>query len=407
MSLKLPPAKAVLAMKTPLDLIFFLGEKESSVQGSSQSLQRLVAVSTAVQSVEIMRAQCDDPLLQPVLISSSFAAIETEAQREFLEALAAEFLVILVLSSEQNHRVAEYFRLGVADVAFPQSNDAELDSILHRVSNLAQSREQKRLYRSELEQTNQNLQNSLQLLKQDQLAGLEVQKSLMPESPLKFGDYEISHSITPSLYLSGDFVGYNFVLGRYLLFYFADVSGHGASSAFVTVLLRFMIGRVIRKHQVQQDYAALAQAPEGLVESINSQLLATGLGKHLTIVAGSLDTETRQLRYVVGAQQPAPILISDGQARFLPGKGKPAGIFEDAKWVVEEIRLPESFALVLLSDGVFDLVADKEIAEKEQTLLSYLTASAGSIDKLKDAVFIDDIQDPQDDISVLLLTRGM
>ena len=407
MSLKLPPAKAVLAMKTPLDLIFFLGEKESSVQGSSQSLQRLVAVSTAVQSVEIMRAQCDDPLLQPVLISSSYAAIETEAQRDFLEALAAEFLVILVLSSEQNHSVAEYFRLGVADVAFPQSNDAELDSILHRVSNLAQSREQKRLYRSELEQTNQNLQDSLQLLKQDQLAGLEVQKSLMPESPLKFGDYEISHSITPSLYLSGDFVGYNFVLGRYLLFYFADVSGHGASSAFVTVLLRFMIGRVIRKHQVQQDYAALAQAPEGLVESINSQLLATGLGKHLTIVAGSLDTETRQLRYVMGAQQPAPILISDGQARFLPGKGKPAGIFDDAKWAVEEISLPESFALVLLSDGVFDLVADKEIADKEQTLLSYLTASAGSIDKLKDAVFIDDIEDPQDDISVLLLTRGM
>ena len=407
MSLKLPPAKAVLAMKTPSDLIFFLGEKEPSVQGSSHSLERLVAASTAVQSVEVMRAQCDDPLLQPVLISSSYAAIETESQREFLEALAAEFLVILLLSSDQNRSVAEYFRLGVADVAFPQSSDTELVSILDRVSKLAQSRDQKRLYRRELEQTNQNLQNSLQLLKQDQLAGLEVQKSLMPESPLKFGDYEISHSITPSLYLSGDFVGYNFVLGRYLLFYFADVSGHGASSAFVTVLLRFMIGRVIRKHQVQQDYAALAQAPEGLVESINSQLLATGLGKHLTIVAGSLDTETRQLRYVIGAQQPAPILISDGKARFLPGKGKPAGIFEDAKWTVEEVSLPESFALVLLSDGVFDLVLDKEIADKEQTLLSYLTASAENIDKLKDALFIDDIEDPQDDISVLLLTRGM
>ena len=407
MSLKLPPAKAVLAMKTPSDLIFFLGEKEPSVQGSSHSLERLVAASTAVQSVEVMRAQCDDPLLQPVLISSSYAAIETESQREFLEALAAEFLVILLLSSDQNRIVAEYFRLGVADVAFPQSSDTELVSILDRVSKLAQSRDQKRLYRRELEQTNQNLQNSLQLLKQDQLAGLEVQKSLMPESPLKFGDYEISHSITPSLYLSGDFVGYNFVLGRYLLFYFADVSGHGASSAFVTVLLRFMIGRVIRKHQVQQDYAALAQAPEGLVESINSQLLATGLGKHLTIVAGSLDTETRQLRYVIGAQQPAPILISDGKARFLPGKGKPAGIFEDAKWTVEEVSLPESFALVLLSDGVFDLVLDKEIADKEQTLLSYLTASAENIDKLKDALFIDDIEDPQDDISVLLLTRGM
>jgi len=394
-------------MKTPSDLIFFLGEKEPSVQGSSHSFQRLAAASTAVQSVEVMRDQCDDPLLQPVLISSSYAAIETAVQREFLQALAAEFLVIVLLSSDQNQRVAEYFRLGVADVVFPQSSDTELVSILERVSILAQSRDQKRLYRRELEQTNLNLQNSLQLLKQDQLAGLEVQKSLMPESPLKFGDYEISHSITPSLYLSGDFVGYNFVLGRYLLFYFADVSGHGASSAFVTVLLRFMIGRVIRKHQVQQDYAALAQAPEGLVESINSQLLATGLGKHLTIVAGSLDTETRQLRYVIGAQQPSPILISDGKARFLPGKGKPAGIFEDVKWTVEDVSLPESFALVLLSDGVFDLVSDKEIVDKEQTLLNYLAASAENIDKLKNALFIDDIEDPQDDISVLLLTRGM
>lgn len=394
-------------MKTPSDLIFFLGEKEPSVQGSSHSFQRLAAASTAVQSVEVMRDQCDDPLLQPVLISSSYAAIKTAVQREFLQALAAEFLVIVLLSSDQNQRVAEYFRLGVADVVFPQSSDTELVSILERVSILAQSRDQKRLYRRELEQTNLNLQNSLQLLKQDQLAGLEVQKSLMPESPLKFGDYEISHSITPSLYLSGDFVGYNFVLGRYLLFYFADVSGHGASSAFVTVLLRFMIGRVIRKHQVQQDYAALAQAPEGLVESINSQLLATGLGKHLTIVAGSLDTETRQLRYVIGAQQPSPILISDGKARFLPGKGKPAGIFEDVKWTVEDVSLPESFALVLLSDGVFDLVSDKEIVDKEQTLLNYLAASAENIDKLKNALFIDDIEDPQDDISVLLLTRGM
>jgi serine phosphatase RsbU (regulator of sigma subunit) len=407
MSLKLPPSKAVLAMKAPSDLIFFLGEKKPSIQGSSTSLQLLIGQSTALQNIEAIRARCQDPLLQPLLVGTDHIGIESSSQRDYLKTLAAEFLVIILLSADQSHGVAEYFRLGVADVVFPQSSDKELAATLERVDSLAQSRDQKRLYRRELEKTNQNLQESLRLLRQDQLAGLEVQKSLMPESPLKFGDYEISHSITPSLYLSGDFVGYNFVLGRYLLFYFADVSGHGSSSAFVTVLLRFMIGRVIRKHQVQKDYAALAHAPEGLVESINSQLLATGLGKHLTIVAGSLDTETRKLRYVIGAQQPAPILISDGQARFLPGKGKPAGIFEEATWAVEEIALPESFALVLLSDGVFDLLSDKEIVDKEETLLRYLTASSESLDKLKDAVFIDDIEDPQDDISVLLLTRGM
>ncbi len=71
------------------------------------------------------------------------------------------------------------------------------------------------------------------------------------------------------------------------------------------------------------------------------------------------------------------------------------------------MTLPENFALVLLSDGVFDLVPDKEIVDKEQTLLSYLATSSDNIDKLKEALFIDYTEDPQDDISVLLLTRGM
>ncbi len=393
-------------MKTPLGLIFFIGE-EPGPQGLKQTFQTLGCEFTAVENIQAVRSQSEDSLLQPVILSADSAPIDSSTQRLQLKALASEFLIIVALSAKNSFQVAEYFRLGVADVIFPDSSNDEVASIFQRVDTLAESRMYKRLYRTELEQTNQDLQESLRLLKQDQLAGLEVQKSLMPESPLKFGEYEISHSITPSLYLSGDFVGYNFVLGRYLLFYFADVSGHGASSAFVTVLLRFMIGRVIRRHQAEKDYAALAQAPEGLVESINAQLLATGLGKHLTIVAGSLDTKTSKLRYVVGAQQPSPIIIADGHARFLPGKGKPAGIFEDAIWVVEEVTLPDSFALVVLSDGVFDLIPDREIVDKEQTLLKYLATSSGSIEKLKEALFVDYIEDPQDDISVLLLSRGL
>ena len=388
-------------------LIVLLNGTEPSVKSIGDSLQALGRETATAENYQAIGNLCSDPLIQPVVISSESSPLKTDSQREQLQVMAAKYLVIVALSESGIDNIAEYFRLGVADVVFPEPNEQKIKDTLVRMDRRAESRLQKRLYRTEMEKANLELQESLRLLKQDQLAGLEVQKSLMPESPLKFGDYEISHSITPSLYLSGDFVGYNFVLGRYLLFYFADVSGHGASSAFVTVLLRFMIGRVIRRHQLEKDYTALAQAPEGLVEHINNQLLATGLGKHLTIVAGSLDTETSKLRYVVGAQQPSPILITDGHAQYLPGKGKPAGIFEDASWVIEEMTLPESFALVLLSDGVFDLIPDKEIVDKEQTLLSYLATSSDNIDKLKHALLIDSVEAPQDDISVLLLTRGM
>ena len=391
-------------------LVLLIGDDDVRLQRAKADFQTVGRDCLAAPDLQAIAALCSDPLNQPVVLFSENIVLTGSAptnQTDLLRQLCAEHLIIISLREEDKAQIADYFRLGVADVILQGADQADIESTLLRIKNLADARQHAQDYSAELKRTNDELQESLRLLKQDQLAGLEVQKSLMPESPLKFGDYEISHSITPSLYLSGDFVGYNFVLDRYLLFYFADVSGHGASSAFVTVLLRFMIGRVIRRHQLEKDYVALAHAPDGLVEHINTQLLATGLGKHLTIVAGSLDTETNTLRYVVGAQQPQPILITDGKAEYLQGKGKPVGIFEDANWVVEELALPEKFAFVLLSDGVFDLVPDKDLIDKEQTLLRYLAAGSGDINNLKEKLFIDYIEDPQDDISVLLLSRGM
>ncbi len=388
-------------------LVLLVGDNDVRLQTAKADFQNIGRGSLAAPDIQAIAAACTDPLNQPIVLFSENTPVSTPQQSESLRKLCEDYLIIIALREEDKACIADYFRLGAADVIVQGAGQADVASSLLRIKNLADARQHAQAYSAELERTNDELQESLRLLKQDQLAGLEVQKSLMPESPLRFGDYEISHSITPSLYLSGDFVGYNFVLDRYLLFYFADVSGHGASSAFVTVLLRFMIGRVIRRHQLEQDYVALAHAPDGLVEHINSQLLATGLGKHLTIVAGSLDTETSSLRYVVGAQQPQPILITEGKAKYLPGKGKPVGIFEDANWVIEELSLPEDFALVLLSDGVFDLIPDKDLADKEQTLLSYLAAGSNDIDNLKEKIFVDYIEDPRDDISVLLLSRGM
>jgi sigma-B regulation protein RsbU (phosphoserine phosphatase) len=388
-------------------LVLLVGDNDVRLQTVKADFHRAGRACVAAQNIQDIAAACTDPLNQPVVLFSENISVANPEQADLLPILCEKYLIVIAVCEEDKPFIADYFRLGAADVMVSGASQIDIVSVLLRVANLADARQHAQTYSSELERTNHELQESLRLLKQDQLAGLEVQKSLMPESPLKFGDYEISHSITPSLYLSGDFVGYNFVLDRYLLFYFADVSGHGASSAFVTVLLRFMIGRVIRRHQLEQDYAALAQAPDGLVEHINSELLATGLGKHLTIVAGSLDTQTNSLRYVVGAQQPQPILITGGKAQYLAGSGKPVGIFEEANWRIEELSLPEDFAFVLLSDGVFDLIPEKDLALKEQKLLSYLEKDSDRIDNLKEKIFVDYVEAPQDDISVLLLSRGM
>ena len=345
--------------------------------------------------------------MQTIVLAAEQVKLGSKHQINQFKQLCATYLVLISLLPENQDQVAKYFRLGAVDVLLAGDTSDMLEQTMTRLAQVATIRQQQVIDRAKLELTNDELQESLRLLKQDQIAGLEVQKSLMPESPLSAGQYQISHSIVPSLYLSGDFVGYNVVLGRYLLFYFADVSGHGASSAFVTVLLRFMVGRVIRRHQLQEDYAALAMAPQGLIEHINSQMLATGLGKHMTLFAGSVDMDNNVMRYVVGAQLPPPILVVDGEAVFLPGKGKPVGIFEDVTWHVEELEIPERSSLVLLSDGVFDLFPEAQIADKEAAILKLLGTRSRTLDDLKEALQIDYIEEPQDDISLLLMTRGM
>ena len=345
--------------------------------------------------------------MQTIVLAAEQVKLGSKQQINQFKQLCATYLVLISLLPENHDQVAKFFRLGAVDVLLAGDTSDMLEQTMTRLAQVATIRQQQVIDRAKLESTNDELQESLRLLKQDQIAGLEVQKSLMPESPLSAGEYQISHSIVPSLYLSGDFVGYNVVLGRYLLFYFADVSGHGASSAFVTVLLRFMVGRVIRRHQLEEDYAALAMAPQGLVEHINSQMLATGLGKHMTLFAGSVDMDNNVMRYVAGAQLPPPILVVDGEAVFLPGKGKPVGIFEDVTWHVEELKMPERSSLVLLSDGVFDLFPEAQIADKEAAILKLLGTRSGTLEDLKEALQIDYIEEPQDDISLLLLTRGL
>lgn len=387
-------------------LVFLAGEEDARLSRLISGIEESGRHCQCFPDLSSIDGSSEDSFSQVVVFSPSVGLISSE-NTPLLKAYVDNHLVVVLLDESSASVAVEYFRLGVADVWFDGMTQPELSESFARLQNISDAKYEGRAYSHELEKANAELQESLRMLKQDQMAGLEVQKSLMPESPLAFGEYEISHSVTPSLYLSGDFVGYNFVLGRYLLFYFADVSGHGASSAFITVLLRFMIGRVIRRHITENDYTALNEAPEGLLEHVNNQILATGLGKHLTIVAGCLDTETSKLRYVVGAQLPRPILIVDGVAKYLPGKGKPVGIFEEASWQVEEITLPKRCALVLLSDGVFDLVPDKDLSDKEQTLLRFLAVSSDDIESLKQALSVDFIEDPRDDISMCLLTRGM
>ncbi|GIX30809.1 MAG: fused response regulator/phosphatase [Porticoccaceae bacterium] len=314
--------------------------------------------------------------------------------------------ILPVLPHGDAERVLDFVRRGVADVLVEPVSPEELLAAVERVERRAALYRDNRNYNRALERANKELSESLNILRMDQIAGRQVQKSLLPQEPIVHRGYTVTHTILPSLYLSGDFVAYHLVLDRYILFFLADVSGHGASSAFVTVLLRFLLKRIIRRHVRERDWAALARAPEGFVEHLNRQILAAGIEKQITLFGGAIDTERHLLRYAVAAQVPMPVMVVDGDARFLHGRGKVVGLFEEARWETYEIALPERFRLVVVSDGLLETLPGATLGEREAELLARLRRHHGDHQEICRALGLEGLKEVADDVSILTIARG-
>ncbi len=312
--------------------------------------------------------------------------------------------VIMISGAGFIKDVVAALRLGAWDYLikpFPSLTVVEhaVTQCLHR----ARLEQENRDYREKLEATNRELAASLAVLQEDQEAGRQVQARLLPDGKDSFGDYVFTHVLLPSLYLSGDFLDCFTIDQRYLGFYIADVSGHGASSAFVTVLLKSLISQLLRRYHTQAD--SLIIRPDKLLEYLNTELLQTGLGKYLTMFYCVIDRQEGLLHYCVGGHYPRPVFVVDNQAGFIPGHGFPVGLFEDAAYTAEQLEIPRRFSLFMFSDGLLERVVGKNLEDKEQALLELCSRPDISIALLSRILHLDRSEQPPDDITVCMLQR--
>jgi len=264
-------------------------------------------------------------------------------------------------------------------------------------------RRENRLYREKLEQANARLQHSLQLLEQDQRAGRQVQSRLLPPTPHQSNGLTLSHYILPSLYLSGDFVDY-FSLGPgRTAFYLADVSGHGASSAFVTVFLKTLTNRIRRRFEKRTAVSTLS--PGRIMADMNEELRALGTGKHLTVFCGVIDTTTSELIYCLGAHYPPPMLKNGDEVVVLEGSGLPLGLFPDARYEEHRVALAPAFSLIAFSDGILEVLPAGDLAAKEALLRAEVAAAGGELEALSERLGLEQVRDVPDDIAVLMIKR--
>lgn len=302
-------------MTSRTERILIIDADEQARSDLSRYLEARGFYVTGFADISAARSLFDDNV--PDVI---FADLSPEAIRDLsrkLDETESFTPIVACTSSESSSDVIQALRAGAADVILKPCNDDKgaLDDVIGKLFDRVRVNRLNQLYRQELEEANRELRTGIAELRADQNAGRKVQLKMLPDHELRLSDLQVDHLIKPSLYLSGDFLDYFRITDDKVLVYIADVSGHGASSAFVTVLLKNLTNRLQRNMRRQSSDDILH--PERFLERINSELLDTGLGKHVTVFVGIFSISTRMLNYAVGAHFPMPILsFEGGETRF-------------------------------------------------------------------------------------------
>ncbi len=288
--------------------------------------------------------------------------------------LSERLPTLVVSDSRQAPELLTAVDAGLVDyIVEPRRHGQLLRRMIRKVIELRDLEDARRRDQAQLEELNETLETHLAMLRLDQQAGGQIQRKMLPARPQTLGGVTCDYWFAPSLYLSGDFLDFQRLDERHLLFYFADVSGHGASSAFVTVLLKYLANR----WQAEWDGTSPEGVPPRWLADLNRELLDTGIGKHATLFVGIIDLERRYLHYSLGAQLPMPLLVADGEVHPLAGEGMPVGLFPGADYPVLGCELPENFRLCLCSDGVLECLPgdtlDMRLRELERRVLASAT----------------------------------
>ncbi|MEM1141209.1 MAG: SpoIIE family protein phosphatase [Pseudomonadota bacterium] len=321
-----------------------------------------------------------------------------------LRELNVKVPVMMFSNESRSASMMRALRLGANDFfATPVKDQDALFASMERCVKLRSMERELRRSRQKLEATNLELEKTVRVLEKDQQAGRQVQMRMLPHSPMVKGDYLCNHTVIPSLYLSGDFTDYFTVDEHFIVFFMADVSGHGSSSAFATVLLKNLFARKRSDYLRRSDPTILD--PILMLELANQELLELDVGKYATMVVGALDTDSNTLDYSVAGHLPLPVLVSEAGARYLAGDGNPVGMLEGAHYTRQRMALPDTFMLALFSDGILEILPQENLVDKEAFFLDVFAGASKSPEDLVAKLGLDGVADAPDDIAALFVSK--
>lgn len=242
------------------------------------------------------------------------------------------------------------------------------------------------------------LQGRLDAMAQDHQAAFNVQQQLLPE-PQQFGDISFGYQLVPRSGMSGDSVNCFELNDGRLLFYLADVAGHGILGGVIATALTFTARRL-----ASPEFDAEDQSSADLLVWFNRALLDLQLERHVAMFLGVISADRSSLQYSSAAHFPGTILCQEDRCLYLELGGLPLGVCE-TKYEARDVNLNEIFELVLFSDGVLEILPQDSLKNRENHLISLVESGSRSVSAISHQLSLEGLTEVPDDIAVLTIRR--
>lgn len=278
-----------------------------------------------------------------------------------------------------------------------------------RVLNLEHTLEDKNRH---LESVNESLSATQALIQNDLKRAATLQTGVLPIQKM-FGRLCVDWFFQPAQYIGGDTFNYFPINDELLFFYSIDVSGHGISSALLSMCLQTLLSSTGELYCVDElTRANASRFPSRLAERLNYHLNHTlDTGDHyLTLIMGVVDTVDERL-YFVQAGHPQPFLYNPVIQRVerIDCTGFPIGLLPDMEYDTIDLPFPPGSRFILYSDGILELQHESGEPMTEDDLQERLQALIGLparllVSKLGEQLGLGkEGEDKPDDISLLTI----
>jgi serine phosphatase RsbU (regulator of sigma subunit)/anti-anti-sigma regulatory factor len=220
--------------------------------------------------------------------------------------------------------------------------------------------ERRQLHRA-LERKVRELEETSELLRRDLERAEVIQRALLPRNPPPMEGYCIQAVYRPGRHVGGDLYDVIRLDERHLVFYLADATGHGVTSAMLSVLFK-------QRLVLTDPATGLVLPPAAILAAVNRSLCQAHAapGLFLTVVLGVLDTSNATLTLASAGHPPVLHMHQGGEVRLVRRTGPALGLAVDAQFGQDRLQVAAGDRILLYTDGL--IASPHDLARTEQVL---------------------------------------